>query len=628
MKFKLVQIPALKHTTIVLFSFFLVCCIFSGYSSAENTHEKHPHAIILTDKHDFILDDQGLLTETWRRRVQVFSENGIDMFADVRVFYNSLEESLDVVEAFTLNSRGEKIPVPDTAINRTLPFDLAPYPAYGDFRILTVSFVGIDKGSILEMKLERTRLKEPDYPWWEKQIHIGDETFIESLDISVVCPPGSFLASELIGKKLDPAKSESDGLEVLTWRFEDIEPILYESNTGGYYDLMPVLCLSTCPSWEKAAAELKNRFYAGMSESTELKEKAIALTEEALGPAAVINALYDYCRDTFRSIDRAPHCFHYKTESLENILNRNYGHKLDQALLFSAMLKECGGAVSLIASSGAKHFPNNVAGLSFFDDILIQVQLKDEKTLLDFESSPGFWNPFKHPDRKFLAVLDDGLQWKETPGCSPESNHAELELDITIDRDKNVTGSFYIVLQGFFSPFRQIRKDTQSFIKDELNSLFDEAETEEYRILWNKIEKCSIAGKFKAKMKTESLNEDYEIQRFPVLPVVAESLPEPLPVERTHPFQLNCCFTEKTRLAIKLPQNWTIAKPPKNVSFENDFVKIETSFDPNSDKKIWERTMSIRQDVVPSEDYNEYLVFNAFFRKLDYNGLIYKLEND
>lgn len=119
-----------------------------------------PAYTILNDAQEIEVQANGGYTLVREHSIRIDTPQGIDQFGQAKLAYDGKRDQLDIVEAYTIKSNGEKVHVGADRIKRISANtdDVAPY--FTDQMLAVLIFPQVDVGSVLYYKA-RLHQKEP-----------------------------------------------------------------------------------------------------------------------------------------------------------------------------------------------------------------------------------------------------------------------------------------------------------------------------------------------------------------------------------------------------------------------------------------------------------------------------------
>lgn len=593
-------------------------------------------AKILNERHEFTQAPDGSYHHRWSRKLQVLDLGALDAYADVVIPYNVDADEVIVHKAVTTNSQGQEIASPATALNHTLSGEVADYPAFNSHRNLTVSFIGVDVGSILEFDVE-TITAQPVSPWLIERVYLARDVYVESLEIVMAIGLDSKPRWHIFGAdNVAPQPQITMDSMRETWTFKSIEPVHYESTMGPYRLKLPVIYLSTCPSWELLVQDFHDTFFPKIIPIEALTKQVDDLVKDAVSPADRLQAIYDYCSANFHRIELPDRVFHYETRPLEQVWLTMYGPKLEQALLFAAMLNHLGGQTALLFGNHQDRVTEQAPGFDFFDTILVEATLDNERWVLDFDAGPETWGKWHTADYVFLRVwsesgsklkskkflLTSSVQDSAAPASGAQApftwlrygpsdanqNTARYVVNLQPDKEKPevFSGALYAELKGWCSPYHRIRVDTKAYVEKLLNGFLAEPAMDSFSILYLSPDVCTVECKFSGKLKTADLEKNIVQWQFQTSGVLESAIPQPLPGARLQDFVTKAAISEVIEIKLTVPDEWELGFKPNDVEMQLELGSVNAKCIFENKLLTWQRSVIIPITSVSPSKYDEF----------------------
>ncbi|MBN2056302.1 DUF3857 domain-containing protein [bacterium] len=571
------------------------------------TAAEQPHARILSDRHEYILAGDTV-THRLARRVQVFDENGLDEFADATFLYDSEKETMTVRRAETVLPDGRHMPSPDTAINRTLPWQFSTAPDFAHFRTLTVSFIGIVPGSVLEYELEHTA---PTDSLFSRTVVLAEATAVDSIDVLVTVPDDQVLTWELLNIEGELEITSRKGSQTYGWHFETIEPIIYEPPMDHYGEYPPRLRFSTIESWESLVEELNGRVYPAMAELPQAEEKARLLVKDCAGPAAALDAVCAYIDEAFTTVRISPPESRFSSRAPARIWETMYGHPIERVILLGAMIRELGGDAELQMAGPLATAPEQAVGVEGFPELLLAVTLRGEHRLLSITDKLQPRDMASMDGRISLRiprlVPAPGELLLRRPMPAADAATRRLELTMTVAEDGSVKGGAYVAMTGGAAPYLKMRKNTDAFVKTLAGTMAEKVELDAMDILDLTPAGCALSFSFKGTLPFKELAGGARIWQPPDTGAWDEFVPKPRPGKRINEFTLERPFVEKVHITVDHPASWQLLKHPEPLVMERDFATLSTTFEQKEGSFIITRDLRMHSDIISP------ILYPAFF---------------
>lgn len=404
---------------------------------------------------------------TWSRRILTY--NGTKKYAEVKLGYNPVWQTLDLVSAVVSNKNGKVFSAASQEIHRMDASWVSSAPRYPGGKELVVNLPGVEVGSVITIT---TRFVQTNDTFYCKALTFGgfvptkDERF--SLAYPSSLPRPRFRLFHPASVEFT-SETNADTV-VYSWISAGLPTVKQESSLPPWYRFQPMLFLS-CGNWKDYAALLYGTFDRVLEQSAKASEEARRLVKDATTTREKILAIRNEVMRTIRV--SGPGFLSLPLDTLstpDRTLADRYGHAADRALLLAAMLRAAGLDADLVIASGdttqypAYAFPRReLPQEGYFHEPLVRVR-----------------------DGGRVYLLNDGTQYSElgstsldgayalTRGGVIETLHAEPDMrdrdltDIVIDLKSDGDATFTVTNWVFGSYAGIYRRRYKEMLPEDL----------------------------------------------------------------------------------------------------------------------------------------------------------------
>ncbi len=552
------------------------------------------------------LNPEGSLEETFHSRIKILNHNGRDDNSDSRYVDNEKIHSITLVEAVT-ETNGKKIPVPETGINTTLDDRAVSAPDFANFHTFTISFVGVENGSVLNHTLKRKTDRDWSVPF-DYVIPLQDYSPTKSRTIQLTVPDSINVKYEMKGMNIRPVMQSGNGKRTFTWTFTDIPQYTPETNAGPWYRYDPVLFLTAGPenTWESRVAAFQKDFYSFSEADEALEKKSADLLENAFSDSEKCALLRDFVADDIQNVSIPPKRLNFRTRPVSRILETGYGIRLERLKLLAALIESQGGTFSVCFTGPGQFTPETAPCLSAFPIVFGRIKLGDfeEFIRLDQPDLPAS----RLIDRRVLVIDRKHFEWMNIPKPEFRGFAADMKLLLDISDLDSAVGKIEFTLADGFNAFDSIRLDTQTFIQNTLARFIAKPEITTMSVLEMAPVpdgKVRILCSFKGKPRLAEFAERFQRLRLPTCPGGFEKLHLKFPgtVQRHLPVRLEFPFSEKGSITVKYPDAWKIARFPRKLDRQTEFLTLRTRTTPGKKQFRFDYELSFPMAEIPPENY-------------------------
>ncbi len=414
-------------------------------------------AVILKWEQYWTIKTDGTVQRRDHKWVKLFNVRPIDRYGDPRLAFVNEQEELIIHKAQTTTADGTVLPVPDYSFNIAAPDEIVGWPEYAAWRDQIVSFSGIEADCVLELDYEVVT-PAGVLPWLEGDVRLNDEYPIVERLVSVTVPtegpfhyqidrdPGAQFGKTSTVVGWGPATTYA-------WKMQDLAGARAEHHAPVWQMQCPRLRFTTCAdleTWERATAGRVNQ--AGAGNGT-IKEFAEATVEGEPDAAERVRLLAKKIHDSFNFVSDAKAMHGLSCRPAADVLQANYGNRLESAALLLAAVRSLG-----IDASAMVGVPS--AAWDKSDEVVPIASGIDAVVVADVEDGPMYVHPqhgvFMNPGswgRHWLIGRDAaGSLVTNYIHARGEKKPSDLQIagKITIDKDGKASGDMRIRATGAF----------------------------------------------------------------------------------------------------------------------------------------------------------------------------------
>ena len=442
-------------------------------------------------------------------------------------------------------------------------------------------------------------------------------------------------------KKPKMEKTE-DGLESLTWNFENVQPIKFEPHGPSKNDL--VIKIIAAPtnfeydnyagsmnSWDQFAQWILtlNKGRDVLPEAT--KQTIKKITEKFSTPEEKVKAIYEYLQNKTRYVSIQLGIGGYQPFEASVVDQTGYGDCKALSNYMVAMLESVGikSYYALIragedASNMQVDFPS-----SQFNHAIVAVPNGSDTLWLECTSQT---NPFGYQgsftgDRRALLITENGGKVVNTIHYPAEQNIQSRTGDVYVER----TGDAKAIVKTSYAGLQYENGDLNLI----LNRQYDDQK--KWLQKTTNIPSFDITGfsmtNRKAKIPTAIVNVEYQLNRFatasgkrifltPNLMNRSTYIPEKLEARKT-PVVLKTSYIDLDTIRYHLPEGIYPEFLPEPVKIINRFGEYEATYKVDQGSLVYIRKVRINKGEFPAETYNELVDFYRNVNKADNTKLVF-----
>lgn len=411
-------------------------------------------------KESYVIKSDASVIQTSESYIKIETQSGVDSNGKRSVSYNSKLEQLEIIEAYTLQPDGKKIPVEKDAIRTAGDVLSSGAPMFSETKHKVVVYPNVKIGSLLYLKM-RSVQKIPIFKghyffseFFSPHYRYQDQTF-------------DFEVSDRL-----PVKFESKGVEgglvkevnhtkYYKFKFNQNLALPPEESEVDSDDFSPYLMASSF----RDQVELGKAYEKGAADKVkvtpEIKDLAEELTLGISDKKGQVEALYNWVSKNIRYVaiylgngGVVPH-------SAEIILKNQYGDCKDHTVILAALLKAKGIESSpALINLGENYSLPNLAVMTPHNHVINYIPSLDIYLDSTAQFAPYGTLPFEDMDKPVILTALQKLG--RTPAPTTKQNLITSDVHIRIKEDGSMIGDAHGSVTGYYnSSYRALASDNE-----------------------------------------------------------------------------------------------------------------------------------------------------------------------
>ncbi len=312
---------------------------------AKPSDEDTAEVVFKNIEHVYKLTDAGNWTETVSVKKQIKTYNGLKENAELKFNFNEGWETIELLSAKV--TTGEKVKeITKDEINLMDAGWVASAPRYPASKTLVASLPGVEIGSIIEYKYQRTVTNMPFFAMTELfaaqdpvEHKIVTVQIPEKLSHRIIVDNNGIMEDDNDEKVINETSNTTNGILTYVFEADNLELIPRENNMAPSYSFGPTVLLST-GDWVKYARELKNRLYKASAGQKEAENKAKSIVGKIKSRSDKAIAIRDFVVRNIRKVGPGPGAItNDAITAADTTLADGYGNSTDNAILLYVMCK-------------------------------------------------------------------------------------------------------------------------------------------------------------------------------------------------------------------------------------------------------------------------------------------------
>lgn len=563
-------------------------------------------AIVKLRTVDIEVTPDGLYTRTVHVEIQATNAAAAQEIGQQPVPFSESLEDLEIVDAYTLKSGGEKLAVGMSAIYTQQSQGSTQYPQFDDHRQKVIVFPNLSSGDTVAYTAR----------WRTKKAPISGQFFYHSLfpkgvayeqvEETIRAPKNFPLQVENHEVEFD--KQETGDTVTYHWRYRAPRPVVETLPHVSPLDSMPRFLVSSVKNYDEFG-----QLYATMAAPSEVvtpKIQALAdqLTAGVTDRRAQVQKIYEWVSKNIRYVAVTIGNAGWVPHTADSVLANAYGDCKDHAALFATLLKaKAIASETVLINADDTYTLPAIANLMTFDHVI--TWLPEFKLYADTTAgvAPFGVLPFSEYGKPVVHAVTQGPSRHQTPVLGAQSASLNLKTVARIDQNGKITGNNALTATGPFllslramglaiqgvGPARFASEQLQKIGFPGTGSVDVPPPTEISNVY-------TLQGNFSYELKRETaLGGQFEMVRGLMFGVPAgDDLMGPLFDEKIKDTEPTACFSGHMveELSLEAPEGRVFAQRPRDVSVRTRNVRFTASW------SLSGKTLTVRREFVSTID--------------------------
>ncbi|HEY3806068.1 MAG TPA: DUF3857 domain-containing protein [Kofleriaceae bacterium] len=413
------------------------------------------NSVQVIDDQSVVYQPDGKFTNTQHTATLVLTQAGKDAAASDSLYYTKDAEKIDVLSAQVVKADGSVVTVsPKDIQDVEQSGEMNIYDPQG--RAVKVTFPGLGVGDVADITYRLTRnLPTRDNYFNDIFSFQSNQPILESsysVDGPASLPLTAALYHQERAGKIETTKQTVGDRIHYKWGVHNAAQLIRETAMDDMLE-MPMLVVTTDPSWQHFSAWWAKVTAPQLEASAEIKAKVKELTKDAKTPDDKIKALYDFVSQDirYRGLGVGPRTGYTPRKASETFTSR-WGVCRDVSILLTSMLRESGfeaypvltnvetgPVLPKVAYDGFDHaivaMPDGKGGWRYLDPTA-----KNNASLL-----PGY-----EAEQDTLVSTDKGEALTRIGAMDPSQNLGHATATTTINADGSMTSTIKLETKGMF----------------------------------------------------------------------------------------------------------------------------------------------------------------------------------
>ncbi|MFA5479546.1 MAG: DUF3857 domain-containing protein [Candidatus Muiribacteriota bacterium] len=593
--------------------------IYWIFDKAEELEEiyKDVSGVILLNDSVYKLNRDGTRIFTHHFIGKILKED-VKNWGNISWSFEPGREKINIIKARVIRKDGTYTSFNPTDVKESIPGDSSGSLTRNNL-IKNAVIPEVEVGTFVEYIIERETYNpfEKDFFFPQAIFKYNEPAFIVRFEVIIPSDKHfEYITSNFGERKNTPRVTQRDGFKYYVWQQNNIAPVLYESLSPAYQEIVPYVAASTVKKWEQIF-NWNRKFLAERIVVTDsVKKKTLQIIGDSVDEEEKVKKIYHWLQQNISYLSiKSGIGSGWSGHRADITLSNKFGDCIDKAVLFSAMGKAADVEVYPVLL-----MTNNEARVDFslprlnLNHAIVKVKLKHREFFLD-PTSENFRYPYFRNDNHgvfCLNPLEGKIEWIPFPDVKDEAVNSLYYINL------DNSGNIEIINSVRFSGtkeannrawWRHQREELHSLIfAQEINSIKAGAELLDYKLF----NLNDISKPFQYYWKAEFKNYAVKAKDIMIfeMPWAERSFGEISLNSRNYPLAFSSHEWKISRYILKLPENIKVKFLPENFSgvFKN-MICSNYSWSANQNTVILTVSHKRLTDRIPAEDYAEYKEF-------------------
>jgi transglutaminase-like putative cysteine protease len=595
---------------------------------------------LVFDKHYTHIREEadGTGTRETTARVRILADAGVKQMAVLNFTYTASNQQVDIAYVRVVKPDGTIVVTPAYNV-QDMPADVTrEAPMYSDIHQKHVAVKGLGVGDTLEYDLTLSTFK-PEVPgqfWLEYSFQKNLIVLDEQLDLDVPNNQSVTVASD----DVQPGVTASAGRKLYHWSSSNLARPDPDAPPKSTKHWKPSVQVTTFTSWQQVGDWYASLQKEPLAVTPAIQARAAALTKGLTSDEDKVRALFNDVALHIHYVGLSFGIGRYQPHSADDVLSNEYGDCKDKHTLLAALLKAAGYEAWPVLISSTRELDEQTPSPAQFNHVITAVPLAGKLLWMDSTAETAPMGLLLSPvrDKQGLAVPPvDPAHIERTPANPPVPGLFKFLCSGQLDEHGHFTGHIEETMQGDFSVAARnaFRNTSEAQWKELLERILRS------QGFGGEISNPKIAGVLEPD-KPFHADTDYSREKYyqwnedasahwigaPTPQMGGELAPGIKQIKPADDPPLSALGSNFYDSTITLPKDWTATLPPR-VDLVEDWAEYHAQYSVNDGALPVLRTMLIKKDHVPLEDWDRFLAFRrAMFVDENHQSLIAPPDQD
>jgi transglutaminase-like putative cysteine protease len=551
------------------------------------------NTISVIESQAVVYQADGQFQNTQHSAHLVLTNTGKTEAANASFYYTKDAEKMEVLQAQVIKPDGKVITVPKSDIQDVEQSGEANiYDPQG--RALKVTFGNLAVGDVVDITVKLTRILPTRMNYFNDVFAFQSTDPLLNASYTVDGPASLPLTAKVYHpertSQIKTAKTKAGDRMLYSWSVMNV-PQLVPEVAMNYRTELPMLVVSTDPSWQHFSKWWAELVEPQMKATPEIKAKVAELTKDAKTQDEKIRALYNFVAQDirYRGLGVGPRTGYTPRPAQETMASR-WGVCRDVSILLTSMLREAGVDAYPVITNAGDPVLDGIAH-DGFNHAIVAIRNGAGWTYVDpTAKNNNALLPGNEAEQHTLVATLKGEPLTKIPAADPSVNLGHAIAETTIHDDGSMTSKVKLQTKGMFdlvvrSVAAMMSKDQQ---KEVLETLLHHSLPDAEIVSFEMTSALALFTPMEVTLELKVPNAapktgDYRLLRSLVtsgsLGLVENVLPQVLGAQPTRKYGLDAqvTFEYDQSETITLPANTKIVALPNATKSSNKISSVAST---------------------------------------------------
>lgn len=530
----------------------------------------------------------------------------MDTYGDPEIPYDSVRQELTISMSRTFMANGKVVDTTPNGFNRITPDAVALAPDYTGLQDMVVTHLGLEPGAITYLDYT-IRDRKPLGEVFSGTVLFGGRNPILRQEFSLEVPAGTKLQMQEANGVPGAQKSTTGGVDRYSWRMDKLAAAWAPDAEPFAFRFRPRASFSDAANWDAVLRPLVSAIAADTAVTPEMRRMVSDELGDELSAESRVQAIQTYLRERFNRIEQGYPLFKRTLRPAAQVLESGYGHTLDLAVLFAALVRAAG-----LAADVALVFPNppDVPSLEDFSEALVIVQTDGGERLFDVTKPPKECLRERLGDAQILRLKPGASLTLASMPWADQPTFSELLVTWNLKSDSSSSGEGVWRFGGALNHLGKMRDGKlEEFVGGLLKGFWKGIIVEDVRVRTMSPRESELAFHMGLPQAGDTANgvrtfhlPDNKAYTSAVVPKNVDFAEPKRPV----PLFVRALGDWHLKLRIEYPEEWKTIHLPIEVNVQNTQGSFAQTVQTEGKVVTIERRMRFSERTIPPERWGEF----------------------